>query len=264
MFQYRKALVRNLADNFINALTGQHDVQIDFALAKQQHALYVDCLKSLVSEVITLEADQNHPDCCFIEDTAEVISNQVIINQIGASSRHGEEKPVATFFENTDMTVHYLTGNARADGGDILNLGHSVLVGVTKRTNLDAVKQIESFLKPVPVIPIYLDQGLHLKSFITQMDRDCILISNCKQGQKIGEQLGEKTGSDFRLVFVPDQIASNCLRINNTLVIQAGFEKSARAIRAYAEDMNLATVQLEMSEFIKADGALTCCSILIL
>jgi len=252
-------------------------VPINIQLAIQQHEQYITLLKTLIPNVIEISGsdDEKYPDCNFIEDTAVVVNNTAIIAQLGHPLRQGEEIAVKNVLEklhqdDTKSLKHLeqVTSNAKFDGGDILYTGTHLFVGISKRTNDDAYDQIKHILhKHEPhfsVIKLHVTEGLHLKSVITQLDTNVLLIADNTAGQHIRNEI-EDTNSirDYEFIAVPDMVACNVLRINNNVVIQENFPQSEQIIRKYADTHHLHIHKLNMSELIKSDGALTCSSILM-
>lgn len=264
MFEYRIAITRKISDNFLRAEKSfEPEEAINLEVARTQHAEYVDALKALVPSVFQLPSLDAYPDCCFVEDCAEVVSPYAIVNRMGAPSRRGEELDIATLLEEANLEVMHLVGSAVADGGDMLYTTKHLFVGLSGRTNQAAIIQLKALLPYVEILPIQLDEGLHLKSFVTQLDEKILAVSDCRQGRKIANQLSHVTRDAYQFVYLPDVVASNVVRIGNSLLVQSGFQKSLEIYDKICTELKLTCVPLNMSELIKADGALSCCSILI-
>ncbi|MBC7660281.1 MAG: hypothetical protein H7249_11295 [Chitinophagaceae bacterium] len=266
----RLALVRPLAQSFLNALT-QHAPcpPIDAAKAHEQHERYAKLLQRHVSEQITVPVDENYPDCCFIEDTALVIGDDVVITRIGAESRRGESKAVAKVFRALSdrgfgFNIHHLKEPATLDGGDVLQMGGRLFVGQSARSNAEAVTQLKAILT-MPVVSIPVTGGLHLKSVLSALDDRTLLAADTPEarGMAKGIMAALPVESEPRCVWVPDVISANVLRLGSILLIQAGFPESEVILRKLAEELRLEVIAVDMSELIKADSALTCCSLLI-
>ncbi len=259
-----RALVRSLPKSFVHALKQQApDTPIDWALAYKQHEAYVTTLKSLIPEVLELPASEALPDCCFIEDTAVVIGNRAAINLLGAPERRGEEETVRSALSDLKIQSVNLTPLATLDGGDVLFTGSDIFVGRTKRTNALGAAQLTKIFPEFPTHEIEVDQGLHLKSVISAYNAKTLLVSDCSMGRSVAKQMTRLLGDRYAFIFLPDAVAANVLRIGEHLVIQNAFPKSESILRSLAAADRVKIISLNMSEFIKADGALTCCSILI-
>lgn len=263
---YRFALVRELSNSFENSLKiNPPKVPIDIAAARQQHAAYIELLQHLGPTVIVLPGDDHHPDCNFIEDTAIVVGDVAVISIMGAVERQGEEVVIEPALRQLGLTeIYALKKPATMDGGDILYTGRHLFVGISKRTNLAAYEQLKALFKGcVEVVAIPVTEGLHLKSVITAFDEKTLIVADTNAGQTVQKTIDAKLGSAYRFAAVPDSIASNVVRISETLIVQEGFPASEQILQKLCDENNIQLVTLNMSELIKADGALTCGSLLI-
>lgn len=262
LFSYRYAITRGISPNFERAEKQLAPTEaVDLALAKRQHDTYVEVLRSVIPNVIELPPLTDFPDCCFVEDPAVVIEDKAFINRLGAPSRRGEEPSIAECLEDLGLKVFPLDAPALSDGGDCLYTGRHLFLGLSHRTNREALEAIKSLPLGCEVVGVSVPEGLHLKSFVSQFDEEVILASACEAGLMIAAQL-EAYG--YRTVRIPEQaVCANVLRIGNHIVMQGGFPESAATIQSLCTEYRLDSQVLKMSEFIKSDGALTCCSILI-
>jgi len=262
---YRCALVRDLSDSFEDSLKlNPPIIPIDINLAKQQHENYIDLLEQLVPEVIRLEADPNHPDCNFIEDTAIIVGDIAVISRMGAFERRGEEIPVAPALKELGLkNIIHLQSPGTMDGGDVLYTGKHLFVGLSKRTNEYALNQLkEIFQGKTEVIGIPVTEGLHLKSVISFFDSKTFIVAATPAGMKIQSNIELLTNGDYLFVSVPESIASNVLRIGSSLIVQDGFSASETILQDLCNRKLVTLIKINMSELIKADGALTCGSLL--
>lgn len=263
---YQFALVRDLSDSFEDSLKlNPPIIPIDLNLAKQQHENYIELLEKLVPKVIRLEADLNHPDCNFIEDTAIIVDDIAVISRIGALERRGEEIPVAHALNELGIkNIIHLQSPGTMDGGDILYTGKHLFVGLSKRTNEYALNQLkEIFQDKTEVIGIPVTEGLHLKSVISFFDSKTLIVAATAAGMKIQSNIELSTNGDYLFVSVPESIASNVLRIGSSLIVQEGFPASETILQDLCNQKFVTLIKINMSELIKADGALTCGSLLI-
>lgn len=128
------ALTRSIPDSYAGALAAvPADPPIDIAEARAQHAAYLAALADLGAEVVTIAADEEHPDCVFIEDTAVVAGEVAVITRPGAPSRQGEVTAVAAALAGR-LDLHRMPAPATLDGGDCLRLGNTIYVGRSART----------------------------------------------------------------------------------------------------------------------------------
>jgi dimethylargininase len=262
---YQYALVRDLSDSFEDSLKLHPPaIPIDLHLAKQQHENYIELLEGLIPKVIRLEADPNHPDCNFIEDTAIIVDDIAVISRMGAFERRGEEIPVAQALKAIGVrNILCLQSPGTMDGGDILYTGKHLFVGLSKRTNEYALDQLKKiFQNKIEVIGIPVTEGLHLKSVISFFDSQTLIIADTPAGRNIQRDIELSTNNDYRFVAVPDSIVSNVLRIGSTLIVQEGFSASETILQDLCNQKLVTLIKINMSEIIKADGALTCGSLL--
>lgn len=263
-FHYQYALVRELPDSFEESLKlNPPSVPINIKLAKQQHEQYVNELEKIVPHVIRLPANPDHPDCNFIEDTALIVGNTAVISRMGAKERRGEEVIVEDTLKKLGLTIIRLKEPSTMDGGDILYTGKHLFVGLSHRTNDHALLNLQNIFRgKAEVIGIPVIKGLHLKSVVSLFDEKTLIVANNPAGNAVRNTINRLTNSGYEFVTVPDDIASNVLRIGSTLLIQDGFPQSEQILEELCEKRNIHMVKLHMSELIKADGALTCGTLL--
>mmetsp|Transcript_9243 Transcript_9243/g.17327 ORF Transcript_9243/g.17327 Transcript_9243/m.17327 type:complete len:277 (-) Transcript_9243:171-1001(-) len=269
-YDYNWALTRAVPNTFEDSLKLEPPpIPINLQLAKQQHENYTSLISSLVSHSEELPCDSLCPDCVFIEDTAVIIGNIAVITIPGAPERQPETKPIQKRLEMLPgLSIHLLTAPAKLDGGDVLFTGSCIFVGLSKRTNEEAVRQMETIFKgifPVLSLPV-TGHTLHLKSVISALNEDVILAAEHPLTNELKTKIDQCTPTEIlskmKWIFVPQLPPSNALRIGNAIIMQEGFPESEAIIHQYCVDNNLKLHKLEMSEFLKADGALTCCSLL--
>lgn len=259
-------LVRDLAPSFNCSIKQEEpDEPINLELAEKQHRDYVGLLRSLCCHVEIIDYDSMCPDCCFIEDAIMSFDDTLVICNPGASSRKPEIEAVEIFVKNKypNRTIHKIKSPGYLDGGDVLFTGGDIFVGSSKRTNAYAITQLRSIFKNrynVYSIPV---EALHLKSVISHLNEKILIVSACDLGKSVQQQIEKSTPNKYEFVFVPDRTASNILSINDNIVIQDRFPNSEIIFQELANKYGLTIHKLNMSEFIKADGALTCCSVFI-
>ena len=264
----RYVLARPLAASFAAALSEHAPaIPIDVATATSQHDAYVDVLHRGAQEVIMLERADDLADSCFVEDTVVVVDDQAVITRPGAPSRRGETASMAACLQQladrgARLSIHNLTAAATLDGGDVLQVAGCVFVGLSRRTNRAAVSELASIFRR-PVHCVQVGAGLHLKSVLSALDEQTLVVAQHPVAMQMATQIRDAVGGDLNLIEVPDAPASNVLRLGQLVVVQAGFASSLYILEQAATERGLTTVTLNMSEFIKADGALTCCSVVI-
>lgn len=223
---------------------------IDVGLARKQHMAYREALMRLGLIIIDIPPDEAFPDCCFVEDAAIIAGRVAIITRMGAPSRRGEEVRVRKVLE-TRMAAREVRPPATIDGGDVLVVGRDVYVGVGGRTNRAAVREVATLVDPgFRVLAVPFEGVLHLKSACTYVGDGYMLI---RPGHFDPEVFGE-----YRFIEVPEEeaYAANCLSVNGGVLISRGYPRTKKAVEARGFE----TLELEMSEFRKGQGSLTCLS----
>ena len=248
---YTKAIVRRPGRNFAEGITTSNLGKPDFEKALDQHSKYCDALKGCGLELIVLEADERYPDGCFVEDTAIVTSEVAIITRPGASSRMGEEAEISGILsEFRKIETIKLPGTL--DGGDVLRVGNHFFIGISGRTNWDGARQLSAILAKYnyTASETEVGQGLHLKSGIAYLGK----------GNFISAEGFSKIAGSFRIIIIDqdESYSANCLQANDFLIIPFGFPKSKKKIVEFGYSI----IELEMSEFRKMDGGVTCLSLL--
>ncbi|GLC34769.1 hypothetical protein PLESTB_001161900 [Pleodorina starrii] len=287
-FVVTHALTRGLAQSFENALALEPPPEpISVAVAQAQHNQYNELLRTIVPNVVELAADESCPDCVFIEDTALVISDKhAVITRPGAPSRQPEPGPIADALRSLGIPrIDTLQAPATLDGGDVLVLPWAVLVGTSRRTNDEAVSQLKALLKAAGGPPLYgfsvtaaaataavdgnkadaaaHNSTLHFKSVLSALDPHTLLVADSPMGRALADQIRAVPElSSLEIILLPDTIASNVLSAGRHVVMQAGFPASQAIVAAACAERGLQLHTLSMSELAKADGALTCCSLL--
>jgi dimethylargininase len=227
--------------------------EIDVALARKQHVEYCSTLEQLGLKLITVSADHTLPDSCFVEDTAVVLGEKAVVCNMKMKSRVKEVVEVAKALEKLKET-YYIKPPATIDGGDVLRVEDTVFVGLTARTNLETVTQLRKILaeSDFEIVPVRVHNVLHLKSACTYLGDNCVTLS--KGHFDIGIL------RNHRKIVVPkgEEYAADCLAVNGTVLVAKGYPKTKKLI----EKAGFSTKELDVSEFRKGDGALTCLSIL--
>ncbi len=247
------ALLRAVPGSFSAALSSEPAASIDVALARVQHDAYRRALEVGGFATSVLPADDDHPDCPFIEDTAVVIGDRALITRPGHRSRRGEVSAVAAALR-TMVEVETMLPPATLDGGDVLQVGGRVLVGISGRTNRAGVAALTDFAAGSgrEVIPVQVRAGLHLKSAVTAISDEAVLAWT--DGVEVSE-FGE-----VEVVPVPGTApgAANCVRLPDGRILASAAHPDAAAV---LEARGLGVLRVVVSEFAKADGGLTCLSI---
>jgi dimethylargininase len=225
---------------------------IDVARAQRQHAAYCAALAGLGCEVVVLPPAPGHPDSVFVEDTALVVDELAIATRPGAASRRGEVDATAAALERWRQ-VRRIEAPGTIDGGDVLRIGRTLYVGRSARTNIDAMAQLQTLLAPhgYKVEPVAIQGCLHLKSAVTCVADGTLLM------QPAWIDRAAFPGFDIIEVDAGEEHAANALRIGEAIVYPDCFPET----RGRLERAGVRVVAVDVSELQKAEGAVTCCSV---
>jgi len=227
-------------------LTHVERTPIDADRARAQHDEYERALESLGCTIVRVPTADEFPDSVFIEDAAIVVDEVAVITRPGAESRRGETAAVADALRNY-RELRFIEPPATIDGGDVLCIGKRVYVGVTPRSNADGVRQLRDALAPfgysVDAVPVR--DALHLKTAVTQVGENAVLINRAwVDGFDEYERIDVHPDEPF---------AANALRIGESLIYASSFPRTRERLK------NVTVV--DASELAKAEGGVTCCSI---
>jgi dimethylargininase len=231
-------------------LTFREREAIDIALAREQHRAYETCLAKLGVEVISLKAEPDYPDAVFVEDAAIVLDEIAVMTRPGAASRRGESESLARVLERYRPLL-WLRDPATLDGGDVMLAGKTLFVGVTARSNAAGIGQLAAAVEPFGyrVRPVAVRGCLHLKSACSNVG-DAVLVHR--------PWVDETAFAGMRLVDVPEECGANVLAVGETVLVPAAAPRTAELLQGTGRRVKL----LDNSELMKAEGALTCCSLI--
>ena len=234
-------------------LTFLERAPIDYPRAVAQHAAYERLLEDLGLEVVRIEADEALPDCCFVEDIAVVLDEVAVLTRPGAPSRRGETAAVAEALGAFRPIVR-LDEPARIDGGDVLVLGRRLFVGLSNRTDAAGREALATAVRPFgyEVVPVRMEGCLHLKTAVTAAATDVLLVN------PDWVDLAPFRGWDKVDVAPSEPWGANVIAVGGAVVAAAGFPRTAERLRA----RGLHVYTVDVSEFQKAEGGVTCKSLL--
>ena len=250
---FKNAIVRKPCPEIIEGLTSVSLGLPDYNKALNQHEKYVDELIACGLEVKILEADSRFPDSVFVEDVALCTSECAIITNPGAPSRNGEKLEMNTVLQSFYKHIESINAPGTLDAGDVMMVGKHFYIGISERTNIQGADHLVRILKRYGMtgsaVPLY--EMLHLKSGLSYLEQNHLLIS--------GEFIKHPAFQGFQKIEVdPDEsYAANSLWVNSTVLVPAGFPKTRKKI----EQAGYKTKVLDVSEFRKLDGGLSCLSL---
>lgn len=227
---------------------------IDVNRARSQHAQYENLLTDLGCEVRRLPEEPDLPDSVFVEDTAIVLDDVAVITRPGASLRRNETQSIAEVLSEY-RTIKQITDPGTLDGGDVLRIGRTLYVGNSVRSNITGIKQlmeiVASYGYDVEVVEV---KGcLHLKSAASLVGEETLLIN---RSWVDADSFGGSR--EFIEIDPGEPYAANALLVGDELMYPQSFPRT----RLRLESSGIGVRVVDVSELQKAEGALTCCSLI--
>lgn len=253
---FRHAIVRLPGANLARGLTRVDLGPPRLERALEQHRAYCDALRACGLELTVLPADGGFPDGTFVEDTAVLLPGAAMLTRPGAASRAGEVAAIGSTLASHYATLARIQAPGHVDGGDICEVGMQVFIGLSHRTDEAGATQLAAWLHAhgyaATTVDIrHLDSILHLKSGLSSLGGGRLLL--------IEELAVHPAFAAFeRVVIDPDEAyAANAIQVNGRLLVAAGHPKLETRLRSLGYEL----IVLEMSEFAKLDGGLSCLSL---
>lgn len=253
---YSHALLRLPGDNLVEGLSEAREGEPDPDRALEQHQAYCEALSGCGLSLTVLPADARYPDGCFIEDTALLTARGAILMRPGAPSRRGEVDVIEAALKGLFPGIPRIEPPGTVDAGDVCEADGHFLIGLSARTNEDGAAALARHLGDLgcssATIDIRAARGMrHLKSGLAYLGDGRMLVA---------PGIPRVAALDpYELIEVPDdeRHAANALRINDRVLVAAGYPRTAGII----ESLGYEVIALEMSEFRKLDGGLSCLSL---
>ena len=249
------AITRKISPRFNECeITHINRTPIDLEIARTQHHEYVNALVEIGCQVIELPPEADLPDSVFVEDTAFILPEVAVITRPGADSRKPETESIIRALTPHRPLVH-VTAPATVDGGDVLVLGKNIYIGISTRSNAESIRQIQDMLDNYgyKVIGVEMHDCLHLKTAVTQVDNKTLLIN-----PKWVDNFHFKE-YDWIIVDPSEPFAANCLPVNGQVIFPTTFPKTCAKLESHG--FKVRTVNVD--ELAKAEGAVTCCSLIL-
>jgi dimethylargininase len=248
------AITRDVSPNINECELSFHPRQrIDVEKAIEQHEAYRDCLKELGARIVSLSAEPGLPDGVFVEDTAVVLDEIAVIANMGATSRRAETTSVAEALGRY-RPLKFLTAPATLDGGDVMRIGRTLFIGLSRRTNRQAVEQLSELVRRrgYRVQAIEVTGCLHLKSACSYVGNNRILVNR--------SWIEVEALAGFELLEVDEEepAAANALLLKDVVVLPESFPKT----RALLEERGFRVRTVDVSELQKAEAGVTCGSLI--
>jgi len=254
--RFTRALLRRPGQSFAAGLTTSGEGAPDQGRALAQHAAYAEALASLGLSLTVLEADEGFPDGVFVEDTAVVAAGAAMITRPGAPSRAGETAVIAQALSGVFPNPARIATPGTLDGGDVCETDDIVLIGLSERTNVEGARQLAAHLaalgRPSEVVDALGVEGLlHLKSGISYLG-DGRLAVDPRVAHLPAFARFERVRVDLQEAY-----AANCVRVNDRVLVAKGYPRFAERL----DRLGYRPLLLDVSEFRKMDGGLSCLSI---
>jgi dimethylargininase len=254
--RFTSAIVRPPADNFADGITTSALGVPDLVLARAQHAAYCHALRRLGVTVVALPPDVAFPDSTFVEDTAVVTRHGALIARPGAVSRRGEVEAMREALATRFSTVAEIEAPGTLDGGDVCQAGQHFFIGLSSRTSELGARQLSDWLRRFDFTATTIDirdsgSLLHLKSGVAWLGQRTLVVTEALAGHPA------LTAYEQLVVSPVESYAANCVCVNGAVLMPAGFPELARSVARLSREV----VTLDVSEFAKMDGGLSCLSI---
>ncbi len=248
------AITRQVSRSIVNCeLTYLSRIPIEVARARRQHLQYEEALKGLGVAVLSLPEQPDLPDSVFVEDTALVLDECAVILRPGAASRQPETESIAHALAPYRQLFH-IEAPARIDGGDILRIGRQIYVGLSSRTDGNALEQLQDILQRFgyTVQPVAISGCLHLKSAATLVATDTLLCNPA--------WVDPANFPDVKNIAVDpsEGYAANAVLVGDRIIYPDSFPLTMTRLRA----ADIPVVSIPADELAKAEGAVTCCSLI--
>jgi dimethylargininase len=254
--QFTRAIVRPPSPNFADGLTTVDLGAPDVPLALAQHEAYCRALEACGLSLIRLAADPRFPDSTFVEDAAILTPQGAVITRPGAPSRAGEAAAIRDTLAPLFPRIDEILVPGTIDGGDICEAGRQVFLGVSRRTNTEGTAQLAAILALRGYTTVEVDVRatpgiLHLKSGIAWLGGRRLAV--------IPALAEHPAFRGWELLVIPEgeEYAANAVLMNGRLLVASGFPRTEALLRAAGHDL----LPLDMSEFRKMDGGLSCLSL---
>jgi dimethylargininase len=250
---FKNAMVRRPGRSLVKGITTTNLGKPDVDRALKQHDRYINALEQCGLSVTVLEAAESFPDAVFIEDTAVLAEKCAIITRPGAPSRQGEESAVHEALKSFYSDIECITAPGTLEGGDVMRVDDLFYVGLSARTNQQGAGQFAAFLNKYgyTAFNVHMKDFLHLKTGLAYLENNNLLAA--------GEFLEDKQFEAFNRIIIDEaeSYAANCIWVNNTVLVPLGYPNTKAAIQAAGYDV----LEVDVSEFRKLDGGLSCLSL---
>jgi dimethylargininase len=250
---FKQAIVRRPCMEMADGITTADLGNPDYGQAMKQHDRYVEVLEECGLQVRVLESDSRFPDSVFIEDVALCTPHCAIITHPGALSRQGEQVEMQSVLSGFYQNIERILSPGTVEAGDVMMVGAHYFIGLSERTNMEGASQLIRILQRFGMTGslVPLKHVLHLKTGVSYLENNNLLVC--------GEFIDYPDFARFSKILVSDEeaYAANSLWINGTVLIPEGHPETMAGIM----EKGYQVVELDVSEFRKMDGGLSCLSL---
>jgi dimethylargininase len=226
---------------------------VDYEKAATQLERYCDLLRNWGVNLMPLAASDSYPDCCFVQDTAVVLDEVCVIASMGAPARVGEVSEVQKLIAPFRKTRRIFSP-ATLDGGDVVQFGKRLFVGLSSRTNARGISALSRIVEAwgYTGVPVAVNGGLHLTTGCGIVNDETVMLNP--------RWLDASAFKGLRQIHVPEAEpwAANTIRIGNAVCLEEGAPRTIELVEPYCGKIDT----LDISEFRKAEGSLSCLSLI--
>jgi len=234
-------------------LTFRSREEVHFEKASIQFERYCDLLRKWGVDLMPIAASDTYPDCCFVQDTAVVLDEVCVIASMGAPARFGEVSEVEKLIAPI-RKIRRIFPPATLDGGDVVQFGKRLFVGLSSRTNARGIAALEKIVEVFgyTVVPVAVTGGLHLTTGCGIVNDETVLLNP--------RWVDASVFKDLRQLHVREQEpwAANTIRVDDALCVEEEAPRTVDLVQPYAGSIDT----LDISEFRKAEGSLSCLSLI--
>jgi len=250
---FSNAIVRKPARSMVKGLTSANLGKPEYSKAIDQHGKYVEALMACGLKVRLLDADERFPDSTFVEDVALLTPSCAIMTNPGAESRKGEILEMGEVLSEYYADIEQIQAPGTLDAGDIMMVGSHFYIGLSGRTSVQGAEQMIKVLEKYGMSgsTVELKDVLHLKTGVAYLENNYLIVC--------GEFANKTEFKDFKRIEIPEteSYAANCVWINDCVILPAGHPRSLALI----QDAGFHVIEVDVSEFEKLDGGISCLSL---
>lgn len=250
---FTQAIVRRPGQSIVSGLSNSGQEAPAYEKTLLQHHRYCAALEQCGLDVQVLEAEEAYPDSTFVEDVAVLTPHCAILASPGAESRKKEVAVIQQLLEYLYPQVERIDAPGTLEGGDVMQIGGHYYIGQSNRTNHTGAQQLIDILAkygmPGSIIPV--SNFLHLKTGVTWVGENTLVAAD--------EFISHPKFQSFNIIpTLPEERgAANCISINDKIIMPAGFPR----MRELLDQVGSEVIEVDISEFAKIDGGLTCLSL---